>query len=219
MQDQEARSRRVVQVRPSQLDLLQLAQDFFAEVADGEFVAGLVRVQAKLTVDLTPGEPLRSTEGEGAVDQPEVEIEAQGTSFEGRKSVHVERYRVTDDLVEKVLAEADLAVPQRPLVGLALVPPELTPVGDVTRIRIGPRVYLRRPSRRCNRTAASFDCGAGLGLAAAVVDTEFPHEFGKRVAQDDHPALGAYRFRAEPSHQEARKVAVGELIVSARNQD
>ena len=62
MQDQEARSRAVVQTRPGQLDLLQLAQHIAAEVEDGALIVGFVRVQAKLTVHLTPGEPLRSAE-------------------------------------------------------------------------------------------------------------------------------------------------------------
>ena len=38
MQDQEARSRAVVQARPGQLDLLQLAQHIAAEVEDGALI-------------------------------------------------------------------------------------------------------------------------------------------------------------------------------------
>ena len=70
MQDQHARSRRVVQLRPGELDLLQLAQHFFTEAADSKFIAGLGRVRSELAVHLPPGDPLRSTKREGAVDQP-----------------------------------------------------------------------------------------------------------------------------------------------------
>ena len=57
MQDQDARSRGVVQARPGQLDLLQLAQDTAAEEFDGLLVAGFVRVHSELAVHLPPGEP------------------------------------------------------------------------------------------------------------------------------------------------------------------
>ena len=57
VQDQKAQSRRVVQVRPGQLDLLQLAQDTAAEEFDGLLVAGFVRVHSELAVHLPPGEP------------------------------------------------------------------------------------------------------------------------------------------------------------------
>ena len=53
MQDQEARRRGVVQVRPGQLDLFQLAQTVRAEVVNSALVAGLVRVWAELTVNLS----------------------------------------------------------------------------------------------------------------------------------------------------------------------
>ena len=58
MQDQEARRSGVVQPRPGQLDLFQLAQTLPAEVVNSALVAGLVRVCAELTVNLLPGEPL-----------------------------------------------------------------------------------------------------------------------------------------------------------------
>ena len=70
MQDQEARNRGVVQLRPCDLDLLQLAQHIAAEVENGALIVGFVRVQAKLTVHLTSGKPQRSAEGEGAVGEP-----------------------------------------------------------------------------------------------------------------------------------------------------
>ena len=45
----------------------QEARHIAAEVEDGALIVGFVRVQAKLTVHLTPGEPQRSAEGERAV--------------------------------------------------------------------------------------------------------------------------------------------------------
>ena len=47
--------------------------------------------------------------------------------------------------------------------------------------------------------ARSTPAGMLLGVyvaAAAAVDPEFPHELGKRRTQDDHSALGPYRFGA-----------------------
>ena len=75
-------------------------------------VAGLVRDRAELMVQLPPGEPLRGTKREGAVDQPEVEIESQRRPLERLQGVHVDRHRVTDDLVEELLSQFDLALPQ-----------------------------------------------------------------------------------------------------------
>ena len=87
MQDQHARSRRIVQLLPGQLDLLHLAQDAAAKVLNGIMSGRAVWSRAELTVQLLPSEPLRSTECEGAVDQPEVEIEAQRATFEGREGI------------------------------------------------------------------------------------------------------------------------------------
>ena len=53
---EDARSRRVVQLRPGQLDLLQLAQHLDAEVLNGFLVVGVVRVCPELAVHLPPGE-------------------------------------------------------------------------------------------------------------------------------------------------------------------
>ena len=133
MQDQDARSRGVVQLRPGQLDLLQLAERLDPEVLDGFLVVGVFRVCGELTVHLPPGEILRSTEREDAVDKPEVDIEAQGTSFECREGVHVERYGVADDLVVECLAEADFTVKKHLFIGLALVPPKNGAVGHERR--------------------------------------------------------------------------------------
>ena len=56
MQDQDATVRCVVQIRPGDLDLLQLAEALCAEVSDDEFVAGVGRVRSELPVHLPPGE-------------------------------------------------------------------------------------------------------------------------------------------------------------------
>ena len=71
----------------------------------------LVGLRSELTVHLPPSEPLRSAQGEGAIDQPQVEIESQRRAFEGCEGVNVERHRVADNFVEKILAEFDLALP------------------------------------------------------------------------------------------------------------
>ena len=56
MQDQDARSNRVVQLRPGDLDLLQLAQAVRAESINGALVARLCRVYSKLAVQEPPSE-------------------------------------------------------------------------------------------------------------------------------------------------------------------
>ena len=77
-EDQHALGRRIVQLRPSHLDLLQLAQGVLAEIINSACVVRLGRIDPELAVERRPGEPQRSAEREGAVDKPEVEIEAQG---------------------------------------------------------------------------------------------------------------------------------------------
>ena len=79
-QDQDPRSGRVVQLRPGQLDLLQLAEHLCAEVVNGALVAGVVRVRSELAIQLLPGEPLWSTKREGAVHQPQVQVEGPTAS-------------------------------------------------------------------------------------------------------------------------------------------
>ena len=103
MQDQDTRSRSVVQPRPGQFDFLQLAQGLAAEEFNRFLVAGFRRVRAELAVELPPSELLRSAEREGAVGEPQVQIKAQRTSLERRESVHVNRYGVVDDLVKELL--------------------------------------------------------------------------------------------------------------------
>ena len=78
MQDQDARSRGVIQVIPGQLDLLQLSEHLVPEGLNGVVVVGLGGVHSKLAVHLLPGEPLRSAEREDPVDEPQVQVEAQG---------------------------------------------------------------------------------------------------------------------------------------------
>ena len=73
----------------------------------------------------------RRKEGIVTLSELQVEVEAQGATFEGREGVHVDRHRVTDDLVEELFADFDFTVPQHPLVGALGVPQKLTSVGDV----------------------------------------------------------------------------------------
>ena len=107
---QDARSRGVVQLWPGQLDLLQLAENLAPEEFNRLFVASLIRVCLELAVQLTPGEPLRALEREGAAGAPEVEIEAQRRTLEGREGVHVQRHRMADNLVEESPTRFNLAV-------------------------------------------------------------------------------------------------------------
>ena len=82
MQDQDSFGRRVVQLRPGQFDLLQLAEALCTEVVNGALVAGFGRVRSKLAVQEPPREGFGSAKGESPVDQPQVEIEAQGGALE-----------------------------------------------------------------------------------------------------------------------------------------
>ena len=61
-----------LQVRPGALDFFQLPETVRAEVTEGGLVASLGRVHPKLPVELPPGEPERSLEGEHPVREPEV---------------------------------------------------------------------------------------------------------------------------------------------------
>ena len=91
-EDQYALARRVVQALPGGLDLDQLPQAVLAKVTDGELVVCFGRVRSELAVEARPGEPHRTLQREGAVGDPEVEIEAQGRAFEGLEDVYVERH-------------------------------------------------------------------------------------------------------------------------------
>ena len=101
MQDQEARRRGVVQVRPGQLDLFQLAQTVRAEVVNSALVAGLVRVWAELTVNLLPGEPLWSCQSKDSIGEPQVEIEAQRRAFECLEGGEIEWHRMAHNLIKE----------------------------------------------------------------------------------------------------------------------
>ena len=145
---------------------------------------------------------------------PQVEIEAQGAAFEGREGVHVERHRVADDLVEKRLPKIDFALPQHPLVCLALVPPEIGAVGYkrrstsfaatvfVDQLNAGvkqPPHLVAEPSPVAPRTVA------------VILHPELSHELGERASQKDLTALGPNRFSRDPSQQQAWYAAEGEL--------
>ena len=83
MQDQNTTGRCVVQLRPGQLDLLQLAENLVPEVLNGAMVRRPGRVRSELPVQLLPGEPQRSTKRKSPVSEPQIEIESQRRSFEG----------------------------------------------------------------------------------------------------------------------------------------
>ena len=84
--------------------------------------------RAELPVELLPREAQRSLEGECPVREPEVQVEAERRPLHRLEDMQVNRYRVRDDLVEKLLPELDRAVPQHGRVGLLRVPPEQRPI-------------------------------------------------------------------------------------------
>ena len=103
---------------------------FCTEVTNGELVAGAVRVHSELAVQEPPREPQRSTKREGAVDQPQVEIEAQGRPFEGLEGGEIEWDRMAHNLVEESLTQSHLAFPQSRLIGMFGIPPEVGEFSD-----------------------------------------------------------------------------------------
>ena len=129
-EDQDAFDRRVVQLRPGQLDLFQLAEALCAKGVNSAFVAGVVRVRSELAVQEPPREPQRSTEREGPVDQPQVEIEAQRRPFEGLEGGEIEWHRMAHNLVEESLTQSHLAFPLSRLVGPLRIPPEIGEFSD-----------------------------------------------------------------------------------------
>ena len=88
------------------------------------------RVRAELFEELPPGEAQRRLEREGAIDEPEVQVEAERRPLKGAQRVHVERDRMKDDLVEKLLPELDRAVPQNRCIWPRHVPPIFHAIGD-----------------------------------------------------------------------------------------
>ena len=75
MQDQDARSRRVVQVGPSEFDFFQLAEGLAAKHLNGVFISRVHWVCTELPVEVLPGDPQRALEREGPVGEPQVEIQ------------------------------------------------------------------------------------------------------------------------------------------------
>ena len=111
MEDQDPSACRVVQIRPGQLNLLQLAQNLESELLNGACLRGACRVRSELAVHLPPCDLHRGRQRESPVGEPQVEIEAQRASLEPLQSIHVERHGVADDLVEECLAQIDFALP------------------------------------------------------------------------------------------------------------
>ena len=93
-------------------------------------MAHLRRVRAELFKELLPRETQRRLEREGAIDEPEIQVEAERRPLQRLKGVHVERDRVRDDLVKKFFPESDRALPQRGRVRPRRVPPQFGAVCD-----------------------------------------------------------------------------------------
>ena len=182
MQNQYALCCRVAQLRPCDLDLLQLAQHIAAEVLDGVLIVCLEGVQTKLAVEVLPGEVQRSAEREHAVGEPQVEIEAQGATLERRESVHVEWDRVADNLIKESLTQSHFAFPQSRLIGMFRIPPEVSEFSDEGRCRdFAPRrcvVQLDAAIKQPLHLVAK----PGLPAPIGTRDTELPHELGERPA-------------------------------------
>ena len=132
------------------------------------------------------------------VGEPEVQIETQRRALEGREGVHVERHRMADDLVEELLPQIDFTLPQRGLIGLALVPPELVFV-----------CYKRTDPRKASRFLVNHRHGAteqplhlvaeaGMHSAAVAVNIQGPHELGERTTQDQLAASSPHGFGTDP---------------------
>ena len=122
---------------------------------------------------------------------------------------------MVNDFFEKVLAEFDLALPQRGLVGLALVPPELGTTGD-HRTHAGiPSLILvdqRDGAAKEPPHLVAEPRPSASAAPAAGVQIQFTHELRERGPQDEFTALGAYRFGAYPGQQEAGKIAKREFV-------
>ena len=133
--------RRIVQIRPSQLDLLQFAQAVRAKGVDSAIIARLDRVHSELTIEAHPGEPERTPQRESPIGQPQIEINTQRRALEGLQDIQIQRHRVANDLLEELLAQFNPAVPQALSAGPALVPPEPGPAGD-RRIDAGRDLFI-----------------------------------------------------------------------------
>ena len=132
MQDQDARSRGVVQPRPGQLDLLQLAQmPWRRKNLDGLRCRWLCPGPApnwRYNCRQVSRSGARSANS--PVGEPQVEIEAQGAPLESREGVHVNRYRMVDDLVEETSQPNSILLSHSiRSSGLLGIPPKLGAVG------------------------------------------------------------------------------------------
>ena len=88
---------------------------------------------------------------------------------------------MVDDLVEEILAEPDLAVPQHPLIRPLRVPPELTPVGDGRGNELlAVLVFVDQPDIGV-KEPVHLVAEPDVCFAVAAVDVERPHELGERV--------------------------------------
>ena len=125
----------IAQARPGAVDFLQLAESRPLKTFNRAFCTDLFRGRAELPVELLPREAQRGLYGECPVREPEVQIEAERRPLHRLEDMQVDRYRMRDDLVEKLLPELDRAVPQRGRVGLLRVPPEQRPISDSARTR------------------------------------------------------------------------------------
>ncbi len=101
----------IAQARPGAVDFLQLAESRPLKTFNRAFCPDLFRGRAELPVELLPREAQRSLEGERPVREPEVQVEAERRPLHRLEDMQVNRYRVRDDLVEKLLPELDRAVP------------------------------------------------------------------------------------------------------------
>ena len=68
----------VLKARPGYVDLLQLPETVLPEVLNGALVFPIGRVRAELPVEHRPRQPHRSIQAERAVDQPHVQVKAEG---------------------------------------------------------------------------------------------------------------------------------------------
>ena len=83
--DQHTRGRRVVQLRPDELDLLQLPEALCPEVVDDILIAGLGRIRPELTAPLT-SQAIRACPALGKIILQQAANAAASLSFPALKS-------------------------------------------------------------------------------------------------------------------------------------
>ena len=86
-------------------------------------------------------------EAERPVDRPHVKIESQRRTLERHGGVHVQREGMAKDVMEKIVAQLDRALPQDRLVGLFGIPHQMSLAGH----------------RRIERVLDAQGCAAGGG--------------------------------------------------------